>query len=249
MTSTAVGRLGVRSQRPLYQAARARLLQGLARGDYQPGQALPAEKELAASLGISIGTLRRAVDELVADGVLIRQQGRGTFVANHDRERLLYYFFHIVAHNGGKGQPAVALQGFERARADADAAARLGIAEQSPVWRIRNVQSLQGVPVIVDDITLAAARFPRLTRARVLGRPSTLYHLYQHDFGLTIVRTSERLRAVTAPDDVAALLRLPRGAPVLLIRRVALSYHDEPIEWRVSHVNTAAHEYFSELGS
>lgn len=245
----AVVKTGVRSAGPLYRATRARLLEALAAGTYHPGQALPPEKDLAARYGISIGTLRKAVDALVDEGILIRQQGRGTFVAQHDRDRLLYYFFHVVAHDGGKQYPVVELQAFSRGAATAEEAGKLGLEPGAPVLRVRNRLSLAGVPVMVDDIALSAARFPRLTEARVRGRPSTLYHLYQAAYGVTVVRTSERLRAVPAPPQVAALLGLRKGAPVLMIRRVALDYRGEPIEWRVSHVNTASHEYFSELGS
>lgn len=242
-------RPGVPTVEPLYRAARSRLLQGLATNRWPPGAALPPEKDLAADFGISIGTLRKAVDELVAEGMLIRQQGRGTFVASHDRDRLLYYFFHIVAFDAGKDQyPHVELLGFARDQADGEAAAKLGIAPQAPVWRLRNRLSLGDRPVMVDDIVLDAARFPRLSEARLRNRPSTLYALYQQDFGQTVVQTAERLRAVTVPDDVAPLLGLPRRAPALMIRRVALGYRREPIEWRLSHVDTRAHEYFSELG-
>ncbi|MCL4748155.1 MAG: GntR family transcriptional regulator [Burkholderiaceae bacterium] len=237
------------SDTPLYQATKTRLLESLSGGVYRPGDALPAEKDLAARYGISIGTLRKAVDELVDEGILIRQQGRGTFVASHDRERLLYYFFHIVAHEGGKTYPRVELHSFTRGRASSEESAKLHLAPDAPVIRLRNLLTLGEAPVMVDDITLSSARFPKLGEAGIRGRASTLYQLYQAGFGLTIVRTSERLRAVAAPADVATLLRLPRAAPTLMIRRVALGYHDDPIEWRVSHADTTAHEYFSELGS
>ena len=239
---------GVTSDTPLYRATRVRLLDSLSRGIYRPGEALPSEKDLAARFGISIGTLRKAVDDLVAEGILVRQQGRGTFVASHDRDRLLYYFFHIVAHEGGKTYPRGELQSFSRARASAEEAAKLGLAPEAAVIRMRNLLTLGHTPVMTDDITLSAARFPKLTEARIRTRSSTLYQLYQAEFGVTIVRTSERLRAVAAPADVAALLRMQRASPALLIRRVALGYHGEPVERRVSHVNTTAHEYFGEFG-
>ncbi len=242
-------RAGTRPSAPLYREMRARLLRALADGRYSPGEALPAERELAGEFGISIGTLRKAVDELVSEGILIRRQGLGTFVASHDRDRLLYYFFHLVAHDAGtKTYPTVTLHAFARGRASDEEADKLRVRPEAPVFRLRNRLSLGGAPVMVDDITVDAARFAGLTRARVRDRPSTLYQLYQQAFGQTVVRTSERLRAVAAPAEIAALLELPARAPALMIRRVALSYHGEPIEWRVSHANTNSHEYFSELG-
>ena len=244
-----VVKLGVNSAEPLYRAARTRLIQALAGGQYPPGTALPPEKSLSAEFGISIGTLRKAVDELVSEGILIRQQGRGTFVASHDKERLLYYFFHIVAFDRGKTDyPVVELIAFQRSRATALAADKLGLRVGDPVFTLRNRLSLSGQPVMVDDITLSAARFRGLSARRISERSGTLYQLYQEHFGLTVAHTSERLRAVLATDDVRPLLALPEHSPVMMIRRVACGYQREPIEWRGSHVDTRSHEYFSELG-
>lgn len=245
---SAVFKLGVNSNQPLYLVARDRLLTSLARGMYAPGTALPPEKDLAAEFGISIGTLRKAVDELVSEGMLIRQQGRGTFVAMHDQDRLLYYFFHIVKLDGRKDSyPVVQLKRFARGKADDTTAEKLGIEPGDPVFRFRNLLSLDGEVVMVDDIALPAASYPRLTEARLKNRPGTLYQLYQNDYGLTVISTAERLRAVAAPADIAALLNITEGAPVMMVRRVALGYSDEPVEWRISHVDTRLHEYINEM--
>ncbi|MEZ5650328.1 MAG: GntR family transcriptional regulator [Burkholderiaceae bacterium] len=240
--------LSLNSRGPLYRAARENLLRDLALGRYSPGARLPAERELSAQYGISIGTLRKAVDELVAEGLLVRRQGSGTFVASHDRERLRYAFFHMVPHDGEKtGYPVPELQSFARGRLDATAADKLQQPVGAPCWNIRNRLALDGTAVMIDDIWLASARFPRLSASVVRNRPSTLYNLYESSFGLTVARTSERLRASAAPAAIARLLGVPSGAPVLVIRRVAYGYRHDPIEWRISHANTAAHEYFSEL--
>jgi GntR family transcriptional regulator len=232
---------------PLYREVRRRLLDNLATGAWAPGDALPAEGALARQFNVSIGTLRKAVDELVADGMLVRQQGRGTFVARHNRDRLLFYFFHVVAEDGHKEYPRVTLLGFERTRADADTALHLGMREGERVLRIRNVLELSGRPVILDDIRVPAARFPGLTERKFRTRTSTIYNLYQDSFGISVVRTAERLRAGVADATAARLLGVPRGQPLLRIRRVAYSYHDDPVELRYSLVDTAHHEYYSEL--
>ena len=101
--------------------------------------------------------------------------------------------------------------------------------------------------MIVDDITVSAARFPGMTERAIRDRPSTVYNLYQDAFGISVVRTVERLRATSVDDEIAPLLRVAPGAPLLQIRRVALTYSDVPVELRISHVNTARHEYWSEL--
>ncbi len=240
---------GVPLSSPLYKEIKRQLMEALTQGEWKPGEAIPAERRLSERYGISIGTVRRAIDELVAENILIRQQGRGTYVASHTRDRLLFYFFHIVPESGPKAYPEVELVSFTRTRADRFVAERLSINAGDALFRIRNRLHLSGTPVMVDDIALPAARFPGLTEARVRHRPSTLYHLYQDAFAISVVRSSERLRAVVADAEIAELLAVPRGSAMLQIRRVAQTYHDAPVEYRVSHVNTAHHEYWAEIGS
>lgn len=239
---------GLRNQ-PAYQFIKRRLVQALSEGVYPAGSILPSEKVLSAQYGVSIGTLRKAVDELVADGILIRQQGRGTFVALHDNNRLLYYFFHIVRHDGKKLTPKVKLVSFKASRASRDDAIKLQMMVGDKTLKIVNILSLDDEPTLMDVITLDASRFPGLTQTQFIGRPSSIYNLYQTDFDETVVRTSERLRATSATDQQAALLQVPVGHPLLSIRRIALGFHDDPIEWRESFVCTDKYEYFSELSS
>jgi GntR family transcriptional regulator len=234
---------------PLYEKVKRRLTDALTRGEWKPGSAIPAERELATRFGTSVGTVRRAIDELAAENILIRQQGRGTFVATHTRERELFYFLHVVPQHDAKQYPDVQLLSFARGKADRASAEALGIAAGEPVFRIRNVLHLAGRPVIVDDIALPAVRFPGLTHARFRDRASTIYNLYQEAFGLSVVRTRERERATLADDAASALLGVDPGAPLLSIRRVALTYRDAPVEYRVSRVNTARHDYWAEIGA
>jgi GntR family transcriptional regulator len=234
---------------PLYKNVKRRLTEALTRGEWKPGEAIPAERELAQRFATSIGTVRKALDELAAENIVIRQQGRGTFVASHTRERELFYFLHVVPQNGAKHYPEVELLSFARGKADRVSARALAIDAGEPVFRIRNVLRLDGAPVIVDDIVLPAARFPGLTLARFRDRRSTIYNLYQEAFALSVVRTRERVRAALADDANAKVLGVDPGAPLLAIRRVAFTYHDAPVEYRVSLVNTARHEYWAEIGA
>jgi GntR family transcriptional regulator len=234
---------------PLYKEVKRALTDALTRGEWKPGSAIPAERALAARFGTSVGTVRRAIDELAAENILIRQQGRGTFVATHTRERELFYFLHVVPQHGGKHYPEVELLSFARGKADRASAEALGIAPGEPVFRIRNVLHLAGRPVIVDDIALPASRFDGLTHARFRDRRSTIYNLYQEAFGLSVVRTRERVRATLADAATARLLGVETGVPLLSIRRVALTYRDAPVEYRVSLVNTARYDYWAEIGA
>lgn len=234
--------------RPLYEEIRAHLTEGIAEGRWKAGEAIPSEGELATHFGVAIGTIRKAVDNLVAQGALVRRQGKGTFVTAHDGRRLMFHFFHIVGADGSKAYPEVRTVSFERARAGAAESAALAIARDERVIRIRNLLSLGGGPVIVDDLTLPAALFPGLTERIFAARDNTIYHLFQSRYGINVLRTDERLRAVLAGGAAAALLGLPAGSPLLEIRRVALTFRDRPVELRVSLVNTAAHVYHNTFG-
>jgi GntR family transcriptional regulator len=232
----------------LYQQVRARLIEDISAGRWKPGEAIPSEAALAASHRVAIGTIRKAVDSLVAERALVRRQGKGTYVIAHDGGKLLFHFFHIVGRSGARSYPEVATVGFRRDRADAASARALAIAPHDKVVRIRNVLSLEGHPRIVDDITLPAALFPGLTEKIFLARDNTIYHLYQSRYGINVLRTDERLRAVLAGPEEARLLNLEAGAPLLEIRRVALTFRDRPVELRVSRVDTRDHDYHNTLG-
>jgi len=238
----------VRAMAHLYEQVRARLIEGISAGEWRAGDAIPTEAQLAAMFRVAIGTVRKAVDSLVAEQALVRRQGKGTYVAAHDGRRLMYHFFHVVPRDGPKSYPEVRTLSFRRDRADAAAAAALHIAPSDKVIRIRNVLALGGAAVIVDDITLPAELFPGLSEKIFLARDNTIYNLYQARYGINVLRTDERLRAVPAPRDVAQALGVAAATPLLEIRRVALTFRERPVELRVSRVNTARHDYHNTLG-
>jgi GntR family transcriptional regulator len=231
-----------------YEEVKQKITEDLVRGRYPMGQALPAEKDLSKELDVSIGTLRKAVDELVAEGIVVRRQGRGTYVAEHDLKRLLYYFFHVVKHDvDKKANPRVDLVSLNTAVATKEEAGKLNIKEGAPVWRLVNCLYLEERCVMIDQITLDKKRFKNLTRAEFINREGSIYQLYQMKYGQTVVRSSERLRASLVSKQHAEWLDIKPNSPVLVIRRVALGIQDDPIEWRISTLNTNQYEYFSEL--
>ncbi|MEO7243223.1 MAG: GntR family transcriptional regulator [Variovorax sp.] len=227
----------------LYREVKRQLVADIASGAVPPGGALASESELARRFAVSIGTVRRAVDELVADHILVRQQGRGTFVGRLDSERFMFQFFKLQGRDGSREFPQVRLVDFRHGRADDTEAQALQIAPGAAALRIENVLSLQGVPVSHDRISLAAAQFPGLTRRGFVERSGTIYELYQAAFGITVVGADERLRAEAAEPRSAELLGLALGAPVLRITRIARSFDAHPAELRVSVVDTRNVDY------
>ena len=232
---------------PLYRVAKRALLQAIEAGHCPAGSALPSETALAAAFGISIGTLRHAVDELVAEHILARRQGRGTFVATHNADRFLFQFFHVERSDGRRDAPQVETLSFERTRLDEEAAEALGVKAGEPAIQIENRLTLQGRPVLYDRLTLPAVLFKGLTEKRLRDRPSTIYHLYQTEFGITVVRALERVRALAADRSAARVLGIAPGTPVLQVRRTALTFNDKPVEYRVSTLHSAQHEYVNRV--
>ena len=234
---------------PLYRRVQAALTRRLAAGAWKPGEAIPSEARLAREFGVSIGTLRKAVDELAAGNILVRQQGRGTFVATHSEDRTLFHFFHIAKKGGASARelPVHELLSFRPAKAAPAEAVALGIGAGTPVLRMENVLKLGQQPVIFDGIVVPAALFKGLTETIYRGREGTIYGLYQARFGINVIRISERLSAETAPPAAARALRLPAATPVLVVKRVAYTYNDTPVEYRVSWLDTREHEYLSDL--
>lgn len=233
---------------PLYEQVRARLIEGITAGEWRAGEAIPSEAQLARGFAVAIGTIRKAVDSLVAERALVRRQGKGTFVTAHEGSRPFFHFFHIVAPDGRKVLPEVNTIAFRRDRADRATAEALAIAPADKVIRIRNVLSLEGRARIVDDIAIAAELFPGLTEKTFVARNNTIYQLYQGRYGINVLRTDERLRAVLADASLASLLLVEAGAPLLEIRRIALTFRDRPVELRVSRVDTSSHYYHHTLG-
>jgi GntR family transcriptional regulator len=232
---------------PLYKEVKIRLTRGLAAGEWKPGEAIPSEARLGERFNVSIGTIRKAIDELVAERILVRQQGRGTFVATHTEDRTLFYFFHIVGKDGSRELPVIELLSFKSGAATMVEEKRLGLARGAAVLRIQNVLKLGGKPVVFDEISVPAALFPDLDEEAFRTRDGTIYGLYQARYGISVLRISERLAARHPPARAASVLDITTDTPALAIKRVAYTYDDSPVEYRVSWVDTDKHEYLSDL--
>jgi GntR family transcriptional regulator len=234
---------------PLYRQVKRTLITLIESGQYRAGDSLPSEADLSSQLVVSVGTLRRAVDELVLEQVLVRRQGKGTFVVMHNSERYLFQFFHVEKRGLDAMQereyPQVECLSFDRFNATDAEAAALGVHESDPVFRIDNRLKLSGKAVVFDRLSISVATFKGLTEKRFIERQSTVYHLYQRDFGITVLRAQERARAVSASKEACRVLGLAAGQSVLELHRIALTFGEKPVEYRVSTINTQQHDYVS----
>lgn len=234
--------------RPLYEQIKILITQSLVAGEWSPGEVIPSELELASRFKVSQGTVRKAIDALAAENILVRRQGKGTFVATHTEEHTQYRFLRIVELSGKKEVPVSEVLYCERGKADSTAADRLGLKRGSPVVTVRRILRFSGEPLILDDICLSATLFKGMSEALINEFGGTLYSLYESRYGTRIIRAEERLQAVMAGATEAKLLSVEQNAPLLEIDRVAFTYTDQPVEWRVSRCNTKHHCYLNELG-
>ena len=228
---------------PLYMQIKELLVSNISGGSWSPGALIPSEIQLAQDLGVSQGTVRKAITELVEANVLTRKQGRGTFVAYHDNERALFHFFHIVDNKGHKVLPESTTLSCRRKRASRAESVKLGLASGSSVVTIERIRKFDNQPTMLETITLPSHPFAELGNVGACDLPNMLYELYEKKFGITIHNAEEKLRAIAASERDAALLGLETGAPLLEIERVARTLDNTPVELRVSRCITRNHHY------
>jgi GntR family transcriptional regulator len=235
------------SFRPLYEQIKILLTQSLVAGEWKPGEAIPSEIELAARFRVSQGTVRKAIDELAAEHILVRRQGKGTFVASHSEPSYQYRFLRVTPDSGERPLPRNLFFGLERGKANADTARALGLAPGSAVVEFKRLMSFDGRPTILDDIVFAATQFPGLTLAELEDFHGSVYSFYETVFGVRMIRAEERLRAVAADSFASAHLKVAPGTPLLCVDRVAYTYGDKPVEWRRGLCISDGFSYYNEL--
>ncbi len=235
---------------PLYQQIKSLILQRLEGGEWQPGEAIPSEMDLAARFKVSQGTVRKAIDELAAENLLLRRQGKGTFVATHTEQQVRYRFLKLMPDSGSlasEGQPQREVLECRRARAPADVARSLALRSGDTVIQVRRVLSFGAVPTILEDMWLPGTAFKGLTAQQVAGYHGPTYAMFEVEFGVRMVRAEEKIRAVAADPAQAGLLQVAAGSPLLSVERVAYTYNDVPMEVRRGLYRTDSHHYRNDL--
>ena len=232
---------------PLYRQVKETLIREIAQGRFPVTDPLPSEQKLAARFGVAQGTVRRALDDLARENLVIRQQGRGTFVHAHGPERGRFHFFHLVAPDGERRLPTSRVLSITQRRATSEEALALQLATSAVVVDIWRVRDLQGRRAILETIILPDSLFPGLGGLRETQVPNTLYQLYQERFGVIIHRAVETITAVAADPEDVVHLGLDRGAPLLKIERIAQTLDGTPVEIRISRCDTRYQAYLSDL--
>jgi len=232
---------------PLYQQIKALMTRDLQAGVWRPGEAIPSEGDLAARFKVSQGTVRKAVDELATENLLVRRQGKGTFVATHAEQTTQFRFLRLQPDDGVAGGTQRRFIACRRLRAPADVTRALGLRSGDAAIEVTRLLSLRGAPVVLDEIWLPAVLFKGLTAEKLSGYSGPMYSLFESEFGVHMVRAEEKIRAVAADAQAAEWLAVPPGAPLLSVERLSFTYGDKPVELRRGLYHTAAHHYRNEL--
>lgn len=232
---------------PLYRQVKAAITRGLQAGQWKPGEAIPSEIELAARHGVSQGTVRRAIDELAAENLLVRRQGKGTFVASHHEARAQYRFLRLRTDDGAHDAPDSTILECRRLRAPVEVARRLQMRAGEAAVLVRRRLDFRGVPTVLDEIWLPGGPFRGLTAERLNAYGGPLYGLFEAEFGTRMIRCTEALRAVPADASAAQVLGVPPGEPLLSVDRTAYTYDDRPMEVRRGLYRTQVVHYHNEI--
>ncbi len=235
---------------PLYQQIKSLILQSLQNGEWKPGEAIPSEMDLATRFRVSQGTVRKAIDELAADNLLVRRQGKGTFVATHAEQHVQYRFLKLIPDSGDTASEGPAQRDIidcKRLRAAADVARALALRTGDAVLQVRRVLSYVGSPTILEDIWLPGGPFKGLTAERLSQYRGPMYAMFETEFGVRMVRAEEKIRAVLPDSEQSLLLKIEQNTPLLSVERVAFTYNDAPMELRRGLYLTDTHYYRNEL--
>ena len=232
---------------PLYRQIKGLITRELQAGAWKPGEAIPSEQDLAGRYKVSQGTVRKAIDELAADNLLVRRQGKGTFVATHAEQQIQFRFLRLMPDDGGSRNMARRLLDCRRTRAPADVARMLGGKSGDSVVQLRRLLLAHDRPVVLDEIWLPGGLFKGLTAERLADYKGPMYGMFEADFGVRMIRAEEKIRAVAADEASSKLLALAPGAPLLSVERLSFTYDDQAVELRRGLYNTGQHFYRNEL--
>ena len=237
------------SFQPLYLQLKGLLVGSLEAGEWRPGEAIPAETELASRFGVSQGTVRKAIAALAADNLVVRRQGKGTFVATHTEENAsMFRFLRIRRSDGRDEYPASRVLDVRRGKAPTEIARRLELKAGSAIITVRRILEYASEPVVLDEIVLPGSLFRGLTKNRVDAYRGSMYSFFETQFGVRMLKAQERLTAVAADPASAAILKVRQGEPLLAVERVTYTYGARPVEWRLGLCTTRRHFYLNELG-
>lgn len=232
---------------PRYQRLRDDLAAGISARTWRPGAPIPSETELATHHGVSVGTVRKAIDCLVAEGLLDRQQGRGTYVRRARFNSSLFRFFRFQSETGERKVPEARILHREVLPAPSAVASALRLRARAPVIHLSRLRLIDGEPLLAEEIWLEKVRFAALLEVAQGDFGDLLYPLYEARCGQMVASADEVLTVAAADPLQARLLQRAPGAPLIVIERTAFDPERRPIEWRRSRGPADRFRYHAEI--
>lgn len=228
---------------PLYKEVRRRLLRCLAEGEWKPGERIPSEAQLAQRFGVAVSTIRAGIKHLAEAGILIRWQGRGTFVARHELRPQGFRFSNIYNNAGEKVFSQREIISVKRVRPDDETVEKLRLGDSELIYQIEALLKTGDTAVATMALILPARLFRNLRVDTLRQTEENLYSVYQRRYGITVVRMDEWVRARKASREIAGALGIPVNDPVLEVERIAYSFNDVPVEIRRRTYEATHHQY------
>jgi GntR family transcriptional regulator len=230
-----------------YQQLRDELALKIARREWRAGEAIPAQEELASTYGIAVGTVRKAVDVLVAEGILERSQGRGTFVKRPKFDGSLFRFFRFQSRSGERRIPTSRILHREVVDPPATVISILKLKERSKAIHMLRLRIIEEEPLLIEDIWLPYDKFEGVMSVPTAQIGDLLYPAYEEHCNQIVASATETLTVELVTNADAKQLCLKPGTPIVVIERVAFGYDQEPLEWRCSRGPANHFHYRAEI--
>lgn len=231
---------------PLYHQLKEVLRAQIQSGTWGPGDAIPNENLIAQDYGLSRGTVREAMDDLVRDGLLTRQRGKGTFVAAPKLEQGLLSLYSVHEYTRQTGHiPGSLILEFITESANKQVQENLQVAADVLIYKIVRIRLVDGEPIMYDRVYIPATDFPELKQKDISS--ISLYEILSRDYGVVLGKAHQYFEPVLIDHYEAQLLKVDKGSPALLIERVTHRSNGTPVVFSKIIIRGDRCRFFAEI--
>jgi GntR family transcriptional regulator len=233
------------SHKPLYLQVRDVLADLISRGAWRPGFQVPNEVELAREVGVSSGTIRKALELLERQRLVVRRQGRGTFVRELSSDELTGRYMHLYGPDGQR------LRGREvkptevrQCTANRVECGKLSLRAGADVYRVRRVLKQGGERCLLETLVLPVDLFPGL-----LDEEDVVFEIgaLAMRYGILLGEAEERISLEVPSQDISAMASVPPGTAMIRLERIVMTLDERPVEWRVAYCHLLTGYYLAEI--
>lgn len=218
---------------PLYHQLKNLIHNKITEHVWKLDEMIPSENEMAAAYGVSVGTVKKAISELVKEGVLYRRQGKGTYVAKPDFTRSFIRFFRYGLGESREGEfPSSRVLESSTIIPDIRISDILKLEKGERVIAIKRLRTIHDEPLMLEDLYLPEKTFKGFDEVDISRK--LLYPIYNEKYGTPIIWADEFLEPRIADEKTARIFQIEEGAPVIHIERIAYTHGDRPVEFRSS---------------